>query len=140
MTTRPLFFLLVCITAPFVVSLLLTACGQHTPPQEVTSAGASDEQLSASLKACPEPELEPLQVARARAALPVAYPASELDRPLLLARPFPLADPQFPPTALPRPDDQRARSLPATPPATAPELSPPVVVETPAAPPVQVTP
>jgi tetratricopeptide (TPR) repeat protein len=78
--------------APFVGALLLCGCS-HEPHSQTACCAAPD----GTLTACPDPQLEPLQEDAAssdpsRGTLPVAYPASELDRPLRLARPFPLVD------------------------------------------------
>ena len=131
MTTRPLTCRLAYLTAPLIGSLLMTACSQE-PPSPAQIASVEAEASQGELRACPEPKLESLHGGRSR-AMPVAYPASELERPLLMARPFPLADPQFPPppVALPRSIAREVRSLPDEPLAVAPELSPPTVVELP---------
>lgn len=111
MTTRPLGFRLVCGLMCCVAALLPVGCGR--PASQPSVAGSAPAELPTALAACSDPELKPLSRPAPRTTLPVAYPAAEIKRPILLARPFPLASPR---------------------PLSAAELSPPVVIEGPTAP------
>jgi tetratricopeptide (TPR) repeat protein len=126
MTIRSFQFRLACWLAP-VVGLLLLA-GFNDMPRTVQSnysADVDDDSAGCGLKACPDPQLESLQGAIANGTIPVAYPASELDRPMRIARPFPLAEPQLPlpRSALLPPATRDPNSASATPAVTGPELS-----------------
>ncbi len=121
--TGPFHGRLAFCTASLAGALLLCGCSQESQPPQLAFCGDSDDSASeGGLTACPDPQLEPMNSHSRPGTLPVAYPASELDRPLRLARPFPLVDrplPSVPLASSPTPSGQ--------PPAQAAESEPPVL-------------
>jgi tetratricopeptide (TPR) repeat protein len=126
MTIRPLNCRLPGWVVPVLV--LLVGCSQETQsPRSRVVAESGDRTCESDLQVCDDPQLESLQADPAQSTLPVAYPANELDHPLLLARPFPLADPQLPiPRSSPLPSVTGAVKSGSVPPVeTGPFLAPP---------------
>jgi tetratricopeptide (TPR) repeat protein len=118
MMIRRLTARLALLNAPLVGLVLLTGCSQEAPaPQSVNQAETDGNEQEAGLRACADPALKAVDEERTSDTLPVAYPASQLERPTLIARPFPLADPQLPlpPIRLPQSVVREVRALPDEP-------------------------
>lgn len=133
MTIRLCFGRLACWLVP-VAGLLLVAGYRYQWQATPTSCteDVDDASSHAGLRSCPDPQLEPLQDNTDSSTMPVAYPASQLERPLLMARPFPLGGSPgaFPRSAMLPPASQAANPATAAPDVTGPDLPLPVEAPT----------
>jgi hypothetical protein len=114
--------------APLVGLLLVAACNrQSEAPPATAGEGTAATVETRQLRACDEPELRPLDATdHVSSTLPVAYPGDALERPIHVARPFPLADRHMP---LPSQDQPRPRIRDVRPMPNEPvDQAPPVVV------------